>query len=676
MSTIAVIGHTGFVGASIVDALQARGDTPTTIDLPRVHGPIGDVHDEADRWIERHRAEIRRVTDALSSVDAVINAAGAAEPDSSDATLLWSANTLLPAIVARLAVEAGIDRLVHVSSAAVQGSRAALDETDDLAPESPYARSKAGGESALAGGRAIAPKETVIYRPTSVMGVGRPTTQRVVAVFRRLVPAQSDTPLPLTLVENVGDAAAFLATTTAPPSIVTHPSEGITAGRLAELAGGRVVPTPEFLSRALTSALRRLEHRRPGAAGVRRRVELLTRGQHVNATALNDLGWTPPFGFEGYVALVGQDPTRPIRIAYLITRSDTIAGAQVHVRDLSEAMTQAGHTVRVFVGGDGPLVNQLQDRGVDVVSISSLTRELGPRDGRALIDIRRALKVFDPDLLSCHSSKSGILGRLAGRSLGIPTIFTAHGWSFADGIPDGRRRLFTLLERAMAPLGPKLITVAHKDRELAEQSGVGRAKQHLTIHNAVHDVDPRLVADPSIDPPTIISIARLDEQKDHPLLFEALSRLPACPRVLLVGDGPAEDNLRSAVERLGLSAKVDFLGLRHDVPDLLAQAQIYVLASNWEGLPRSIIEALRAGLPVIATDVGGVSELVDRSNGRLLPHGDLDALEDALRELLEDRELRASMGTASRERYEDHFTFDRVLAETRAVYTDVIGRPT
>lgn len=676
---IAIVGYRGFVGRAVTNSVDASPHEPKCVDLARiVAAPSADVVAAVASWRSVNGPEWDRLVGDLRGVSSVINAAGAAAPDADDETMLWSANALLPAIVATAAAEAGVRRFVHVSSAAVQGDRAVLDETMDLSPQSPYARSKADGELAVLNDRVTAPSERVIYRPTSVMGADRPTSQRLLALFaRRLVPAgPAGTPLPLALIGNIASAALFLATVPDPPLIALHPDEGMTVGALAGIAGGTLIPVPTVLSSTVIAGVKRAERARPSLAGPRRRLELLVGGQRIEATVLAAAGWLAPQGTDGYRQLAGKRGRAdgPIRLAYLITRSDTIAGAQIHVRDLACAMRDAGHSVRVFVGGNGPYAVQLRDQGLDVRPLPTLERELGSSDVRALVDIRRALKDFGPDLVSCHSSKSGILGRIAGRSLGIPTLFTAHGWSFADGIPDRRRTLFTVLERLMAPLTTKLITVAHKDQKLAEVNKVGKPSQIVTIHNAVHDIDPALIADPGRMPPTIVSIARFDEQKDHVLLFRALARLDSPPRLRLIGDGPREGELRSLAADLGLANQIEFLGLRHDVPELLASAQLYVLASNWEGLPRSIIEALRAGLPVVASDVGGVSELVeDGVNGRLLPHSDLDALTTALRDLIRDAELRSTMGAESRARYVDHFTFDRVLAETRAVYTDVLG---
>jgi glycosyltransferase involved in cell wall biosynthesis len=125
---------------------------------------------------------------------------------------------------------------------------------------------------------------------------------------------------------------------------------------------------------------------------------------------------------------------------------------------------------------------------------------------------------------------------------------------------------------------------------------------------------------------------------------------------------------------LGLADRIRFLGMREDVPDLIAASQLYLLISHWEGFPRSILEALRGGLPVVATDVGGVHEaVIDGDTGFLIPEDGDALLADRLRLLVEDPALRATMGRAARTHYEAHFTFDRLVRESLALYESTLG---
>jgi glycosyltransferase involved in cell wall biosynthesis len=172
-------------------------------------------------------------------------------------------------------------------------------------------------------------------------------------------------------------------------------------------------------------------------------------------------------------------------------------------------------------------------------------------------------------------------------------------------------------------------------------------------------------------------VARFSEQKDHELLLQAIARIKAdrAYEVDLVGDGPLMEASRRTAEELGIGGRVRFLGARNDVPQLLAKAQAFLLISKWEGFPRSILEAMRAGLPVIASDVGGVKELVkDGETGFLIPRGDLHTMIDRIGRVVEEPVLRITMGKKNRRYFLEHFTYDRLLAKTTDVYREVAKR--
>jgi glycosyltransferase involved in cell wall biosynthesis len=365
-----------------------------------------------------------------------------------------------------------------------------------------------------------------------------------------------------------------------------------------------------------------------------------------------------------------------VRIAYVITRSDDLGGAQIHVRDLASTLVESGHHVVVLAGGGGVLARQLTERGVEIVDLRYMARPLRPvRDLRALRELTGQLRRIRPDIISTHSSKAGILGRIAGRRLGIPTLTTAHGWLFDLPRTRGRDWAVWSIEKSMAPLARRIVTVCESDRELAIASGLSNPDRFVTIHNAMPDVGVDLRADPGVDPPRLLMVARFAPQKDHETLFRALATLVDLDWTAdLVGSGPLEEALRSMAISLGLSERVRFLGMREDVPHLIAGSQLYLLISHWEGFPRSILEALRGGLPVVATDVGGVREaVIDGDTGFLIPEDDDTLLADRLRRLLEDPALRATMGRAARNHYEAHFTFDRLVRESLALYESVLS---
>jgi glycosyltransferase involved in cell wall biosynthesis len=363
-----------------------------------------------------------------------------------------------------------------------------------------------------------------------------------------------------------------------------------------------------------------------------------------------------------------------MKIVYIMTQSK-IGGVGVHLRDLSSRMRQEGHEVVVLLGEGNELDSLLKIERIEFYKIPHLRRSISLIDDiQACFEIRNFLKQIKPDLVSTHCSKAGVLGRLVCLNLGLPVIFTAHGFAFTEGIPSLRRRIFRWVEKLMAPVAGKILTVSEHDRQLALEANICVSRKIRTVHNGMPDIPQRFLADPSIEPPKIIMVARFDKQKDQLLLLKALARLREMPWGLeFVGDGPLRKLSETFVSEMGLWDRVKFAGTCTNIPERLSDSQIFALVSNWEGLPRTIIEAMRAGLPVIASDVGGSSELVENGKtGFVIPRGDLDELTKRLCLILSNPKVRMAMGGKGRSVYESHFTFERMFQENLGIYKAVV----
>jgi len=179
-------------------------------------------------------------------------------------------------------------------------------------------------------------------------------------------------------------------------------------------------------------------------------------------------------------------------------------------------------------------------------------------------------------------------------------------------------------------------------------------------------------ADPAV-PQTVLTVARLDPQKGLHDLVAAAALVPEA-RVMVVGEGPERRALETRIAHLGLGDRVHLLGFRSDVPDLLAGSDLFVLPSLFEGLPLSILEAMAAGKPVVATAIGGNDEaVVDGATGLLVPPGDPRALADAIRALLRDPERRRRLGEAGRRRAEAEFSAPAMVRRVAAVYDELLA---
>jgi glycosyltransferase involved in cell wall biosynthesis len=364
-----------------------------------------------------------------------------------------------------------------------------------------------------------------------------------------------------------------------------------------------------------------------------------------------------------------------MNIAFVITRADAISGATVHVRDMSKALIARGHRATVVVSGAGAVTREFDLSGIPYVSVRHLRRSVNPlRDVLAVREMVRTIRRLNPDVVSAHTAKAGCIARMACAHLKVPVLYTPHGWAIGDRISRLQGFLYRHVERRTAPLSAAIVNVSEYELRLATHHRVGSPGLHHVIHNGMPDIAPMLRADPRRQPCRIVMVARFEEPKDHATLLAALAGLRQLPWQLdLVGDGPLEAAIRARAESLGVAGRVHFRGACA-VADVLAQAQIFVLSSRSEGFPRSILEAMRAGLPVVASDAGGVAEAVrDGQTGYVVPRQSTDAMRGALETLIRDPFRRAAFGAAGRRDYEAKFTFGRMFERTVAIYEQVTG---
>lgn len=367
-----------------------------------------------------------------------------------------------------------------------------------------------------------------------------------------------------------------------------------------------------------------------------------------------------------------------ISILYIITRSDVLGGASIHLLELAKGMIGQGHQVHILVGGAGALTEELQRNHIDFSSLKHLKREISlTHDALGFWEIKKYLKQLNPDIVHCHSSKAGLLGRLAAKSLNLPVVFTAHGWAFTDGISPKKQYIYSTLERFLARISDHIITVSEYDRQHGFKYQVGTSELVQTIHNGVPDI--RTVPIEKIEPESIVKlimVARFEDPKDQYFLIQALSKLPKYLnwQIDFLGEGPNLEKCQELASKEQLDSKIIFHGQSFKVKEFLNEADIFVLISNYEGFPLTILEAMSTSLPIVASDVGGVNESVSSENGYLIPKGEIDCLVQALTELIVNTNLRQKLGNNSRYLYETQFSFNTMLQKTLDVYTQVLAK--
>ena len=358
------------------------------------------------------------------------------------------------------------------------------------------------------------------------------------------------------------------------------------------------------------------------------------------------------------------------RIACLITNSET-GGAQSHVADLLRAL-RGQADVTLLAGGDGPLFDLARDLGIPAIRLATMDNALSPIKALgALRELMCALRQAAPDILHTHSAKASALGRIAARLLGIPVVYTVHGFAFKPAAPWKQRTVARMAEWLLAPLTSHVICVAKAEQAMARSLPI-RADRISVIPNGIADVAPR--AQPADPVRRVVTVMRLAPPKRADVLIEAFAaaQLPDC-ELVIAGDGPQRASLEQLAGQLA-PGRVRFAGSINDIPALLASAQLFLLASDHEGLPISVLEAMRAGLPVIASDLPGIREqLGDGRCGVLVPGNDPRAIADALRELAADAPRRAAAGAAGRLRWEQAYGLDPMVRATWAVYQQVLA---
>ena len=362
-----------------------------------------------------------------------------------------------------------------------------------------------------------------------------------------------------------------------------------------------------------------------------------------------------------------------MKVLFIVTRADNIGGSHIHVRDLAKKLTEEGHQVCIAMGGPGPVVNHYQSFGLEPIIIPELDREISlMKDFRAYRGLKKVMNDYKPDLVSTHSSKAGFLGRLAAKATGIPVLFTAHGWSFTSGKSWLSRKAFLQLEKIVAPISKKIITVSDYDRKLALSNLNSSPDDIVTIHNGMPDIDRERIEKTRSDEINIVMVARFDNQKNHIELLDAVHKLNGY-HIHFIGDGPLQDKVQKHAEALSIDSKITFWGRLDSVAEVLEKSDIFALISNWEGFPRSTLEAMRAGLPVIVSNVGGAGEAVEHGvTGYIVEKGDVNSLENYINTLLLSEVKRKEMGLKGRQRFETFFEFEIMYQKTLSIYKEIL----
>ncbi len=390
---------------------------------------------------------------------------------------------------------------------------------------------------------------------------------------------------------------------------------------------------------------------------------------------------------------MGEPSAQPAgapRARVLHVMESTIGGTRRHLVDVALGQRALGLDVHVVAAAERQSdfradLERLRVAGVGVRELA-MVRPISPaRDGRDLLFLERELRRLRPDVLHTHSSKAGVLGRLASLATGIGRrVHTPHTFAFLFEAMFGplKRRLFFELERGLSGLTERIVAVSGDEAELFVRSGVVEPARVRVVPNGIDPAPwigaramPRGELGLAEGRTAIGVIGLLNAAKGQDLALEALARpgLEGCDLVF-VGHGELEAALRERTRALGLERRVVFLGFRRDVPQILAGLDLVLVPSRWEGLPYVVLEALAAGRPVVASPVAGARELLVDGVGFVAREISPEALAEALVAALAcagaEHGARAERGRA---RVLERYSAQAMVRGLVAVYDELLG---
>jgi glycosyltransferase involved in cell wall biosynthesis len=370
-----------------------------------------------------------------------------------------------------------------------------------------------------------------------------------------------------------------------------------------------------------------------------------------------------------------------------------VSGSGINTLLTMKGSRERGHEVSLACASEGRLTEETRRAGITVHLVKYLDRELNAAaDFASVLELRRLMVRGKFDLVHTHNSKAGFVGRLAAHLARVPLIVhTVHGFAFHDQETRFRRALFRTVEQLASRWCDGMIFVSTPMVAWAERQRIGTRVPRKVIFSGV-PADEFQLADKStfrrqwsLAPDRLVVgiISKLWEGKGHVILLDAWKQALATinldtePLLLIVGEGPLEEELRKRVSSLRIDSSVLFTGFQSDVPSAMAGIDIAVLPSLFEGMGRAVLEAMAAGKPVIASNVGGIPDLVRHGeNGLLVRPGDGASLTKALAELLSNAELRNRLGRNGAAGFRPEYRSSHMIEEIHQFYEELRERRT
>ncbi len=356
-----------------------------------------------------------------------------------------------------------------------------------------------------------------------------------------------------------------------------------------------------------------------------------------------------------------------MKIVQFVTRSDTIGGAQKYILDTSRQFKNDGHEVTVISGGDGVFGTEVKNYGLNYIGLDSIVRDVSLFvDIKGIISFRREIKLLKPDVVIIHSAKAGLVGRVALTLYKSKKIFIAHGWSHIRTSSTLGKLLYGGIEKFLSFLCDRIICISKQDLKFANDTlMIAKNKTCLLYSGVKESFSSRSVSENNIC--NLLTVTRFQDPKDFNTLLSALNRVHKVRSdwvLTVLGDGQDLEYYQRKTAKLGLLNNIRFLGFKENLDNFYKSSDLVILISKSEGLPLSLIEAMSHGKPILASNVGGVSELIDDGiTGFLVPPSDPNALSKTLFNVLnKTKKELTTIGDSSYAKYKEQFTFDEMVS--------------
>ncbi|MGL5560174.1 MAG: glycosyltransferase family 4 protein [Paraclostridium dentum] len=375
------------------------------------------------------------------------------------------------------------------------------------------------------------------------------------------------------------------------------------------------------------------------------------------------------------------------KIKVLHITQATIGGTLEYLKLFFNNIDKDKYEVNLVCPNYGPMKSEIENIGVKV-HVVDMSRDINVKDDlKSFIELKKIIKKLNPDIVHLHSSKAGVLGKLAAYLNKKPCIYNAHGWAFSMNVNNKKKKIYALIEKYTSIFCNKIVNISNYEYELAKKYKIANENKMVTIYNGI-DINKfnnskyekeKVLEELNIPSNSFVvgMVARISEQKDPESFIRIAKKL--CDQLenvyfVLVGDGELRPKIDSMIKTYRIEDKVKITGWVDDVNKYISIFDVGILTSKWEGFGLVLTEYMAASKPIVASNVGGIPELiVDKYNGFLVEKNKDDEFVKCILELNSNIELRTIYVQNSLKQLESKFNIKKLVEMHDEIYKELLG---